>query len=309
MQKINFKNWNSLFTMIGLLSMIVLFSQCKKDDDDGGGTTTLAPTAVFSVGTIDGLTVPFVNASVGGGTYVWDFGDGNTSTDKDPTHTYSADGTYTVTLTATNEGGTDDTSEDVTVMLPVYKNFIVGKTWIPAREDAVAYHLGPADDTWTYDASVIAPWFSVGDLWDGTGMFVCGATLEQRIGSSNDEYTFNEDGTYNINWNGDFWGEFGIWAGTAFNEVNIDIVGGSLPARADGVDVSAFVKETQNYIIDENAATLKVTGDGAHIGNPRYKDGDSSYDTDNGTGITYTIHRISEAVSYTHLTLPTNREV
>lgn len=34
--------------------------------------------------------------------YSWDFGDGNTSTDQDPQHTYSAFGTYTVTLTVTD---------------------------------------------------------------------------------------------------------------------------------------------------------------------------------------------------------------
>ncbi|PQB08847.1 hypothetical protein BST83_00295 [Polaribacter filamentus] len=32
-------------------------------------------------------------------TYLWSFGDGNTSTDKDPIHTYVAEGTYEVTLT------------------------------------------------------------------------------------------------------------------------------------------------------------------------------------------------------------------
>lgn len=35
----------------------------------------------------------------------WDFGDGNTSTAQNPTHTYAADGDYTVTLVATNAGG------------------------------------------------------------------------------------------------------------------------------------------------------------------------------------------------------------
>jgi len=33
---------------------------------------------------------------------VWDFGDGNSSTTDDPTHTYAATGDYTVVLTATN---------------------------------------------------------------------------------------------------------------------------------------------------------------------------------------------------------------
>lgn len=39
----------------------------------------------------------------------WDFGDGNTSVQQNPIHTYSSDGTYTVTLVATNQFGSDDT--------------------------------------------------------------------------------------------------------------------------------------------------------------------------------------------------------
>jgi len=74
--------------------------------------------ATFSTGTIDGLTVSFVNASLRGDSYSWDFGDSNSSTDENPTHTYAADGTYTVTLTVTNGAGSDETSQDITVMEP-----------------------------------------------------------------------------------------------------------------------------------------------------------------------------------------------
>ena len=38
--------------------------------------------------------------SIDGGHYIWDFGDGATSTDINPTHTYAQGGNYTVTLTA-----------------------------------------------------------------------------------------------------------------------------------------------------------------------------------------------------------------
>ena len=41
----------------------------------------------------------------GATSYSWDFGDGQHSTEADPTHTYGADGVYTVTLTATNACG------------------------------------------------------------------------------------------------------------------------------------------------------------------------------------------------------------
>ncbi|MFN0032037.1 MAG: PKD domain-containing protein [Flavobacteriales bacterium] len=51
------------------------------------------------------LTVEFTNQSVGGVTYDWNFGDGNTSTATNPTHTYAAAGTYIVCLKATVNGG------------------------------------------------------------------------------------------------------------------------------------------------------------------------------------------------------------
>ncbi len=41
--------------------------------------------------------------------YLWDFGDGTTSTNANPSHSYSALGTYTVSLTATNSSGCDST--------------------------------------------------------------------------------------------------------------------------------------------------------------------------------------------------------
>ena len=45
------------------------------------------------------LTVQFVNSSFGATKYVWDFGDGHTSTEDAPTYIYDEDGIYTVTLT------------------------------------------------------------------------------------------------------------------------------------------------------------------------------------------------------------------
>jgi gliding motility-associated-like protein len=52
----------------------------------------------------------FTNLSTGATKYLWDFGDGTTSTNKDDVHIYEKDGTYTVCLTATNEYGCRDTA-------------------------------------------------------------------------------------------------------------------------------------------------------------------------------------------------------
>jgi PKD repeat protein len=66
------------------------------------------PTADFSAPSFDGctpFTITFANNSSGGDFYTWDFGDGNTSTDEMPTHTYLQENTYTVSLIVTDDFG------------------------------------------------------------------------------------------------------------------------------------------------------------------------------------------------------------
>lgn len=61
-----------------------------------------APGATFTY-TSNLLQVDFTDASTGTiVTYAWDFGDGNTSTQQNPAHTYGTDGTYIVCLTVTD---------------------------------------------------------------------------------------------------------------------------------------------------------------------------------------------------------------
>lgn len=62
------------------------------------------PAASFSF-TADTTTVVFTNTSQVSSSFIWNFGDGTTSTETNPTHTYTAPGTYTVTLTAENDCG------------------------------------------------------------------------------------------------------------------------------------------------------------------------------------------------------------
>ena len=55
-------------------------------------------------------TVNFQDLTTGGATgWQWDFGDGNTSTAQNPTHTYNSYGSFNVTLIATNGFGCTDT--------------------------------------------------------------------------------------------------------------------------------------------------------------------------------------------------------
>ncbi len=73
------------------------------------------PVASFTFAVV-ALTVDFTDTSGGNPTaWVWDFGDSSGSTDQNPTHVYTVIGTYTVTLTVSNNAGSDSVSVDVTV--------------------------------------------------------------------------------------------------------------------------------------------------------------------------------------------------
>ncbi|MDV7396459.1 PKD domain-containing protein, partial [Arthrospira platensis SPKY1] len=64
-------------------------------------TVYARPLPAFSY-TADGLRVTFENASQQADTYVWNFGDGSSSTQPSPVHDFPAPGLYEVTLNATN---------------------------------------------------------------------------------------------------------------------------------------------------------------------------------------------------------------
>jgi PKD repeat protein len=78
--------------------------------------TPPAPVANFTSTTRDGsppLLVQFTDTSTGDiSSRLWDFGDGTTSKEQNPSHTYVKDGSYTVSLTVTGPGGSDTKTAD-----------------------------------------------------------------------------------------------------------------------------------------------------------------------------------------------------
>lgn len=78
-----------------------------------------APTAAFTAASISGNNVQFIDQSTGNPTsWAWDFGDGGTSTQRNPQHNYAAPGNYAVRLTVSNAGGSNEIVKVITVPVP-----------------------------------------------------------------------------------------------------------------------------------------------------------------------------------------------
>lgn len=79
---------------------------------------TTAPTANFTYAAQSqnyNTPIQFVNTSSNGGSSFWDFGDGSTSTEQNPTHNYTSSGTQTITLIESNCNSSDTITSTITI--------------------------------------------------------------------------------------------------------------------------------------------------------------------------------------------------
>ncbi len=121
------RNWN-LMLLATILLPLVMVTSCKDDGDDPMPTpdpSTVVASFEAQVDADNSLTYNFTNNSVVNGiddrTFdsSWDFGGDGTSTEANPAHTFSAEGTYEVTLIVTaSDGEVGRTTETVEVTAP-----------------------------------------------------------------------------------------------------------------------------------------------------------------------------------------------
>ena len=123
------------------------------------------------------LEYTFTNTSTDGETYLWDFGDGNTSTDESPTHIYADPDVYTVTLEVTNAAGLSATLEKpVDIQAPVTAAFTFETNQNPDTYQTVNFmdaSVGAVELLWEF-----------GDGFQFTGM--------------NPTHTYDADGIYTV---------------------------------------------------------------------------------------------------------------
>ena len=101
---------NKIYSLI-VLVVALIFVGCKGNEPE-------QPILSFEYQKIPPFTYQFTNKSTGYTEFKWDFGDGAYATTRDAEHTYSATGTYIVTLTATKNGEKYDERAYITVSKP-----------------------------------------------------------------------------------------------------------------------------------------------------------------------------------------------
>lgn len=165
------------------LGFMGLFVSCGEDEEDFPPPENVSLDVV-----IDDHSVTCKTIAINVEEYLWDFGDGNTSTEGDSVvHTYADPGSYTITLTVKGKGGEKTVSEDVVILSPL--DLLTGgagnsKTWVLSPEVLNGVGAYKLSQSWEQEDAY---------------MLIPQATYEVIIGTEMDnEFTFSYDGSYEV---------------------------------------------------------------------------------------------------------------
>ena len=231
---------------ITFLGLLLLFSSCKEEEFVG------PPTANIFFSIVD-KKVAFTAITKYSDSWVWDFGDGQTSTEEAPVHEYEQGGVYTIKMIATGPKGSDEATVEVSLALSPFEMLTGGaaspngKTWKISAGHSANDAITLADP----DLTVIQP-VPEGAL----GLFL-GLGEEYE-----DEFTFKADGSYSHDTkNG------GAFAGLVFTIVNqLDIVAITAESQEFGFATTAYTPEdnaTFTFVEKEDYNITAVALDGA----------------------------------------------
>ncbi len=228
------------FLGLAVLAVIgIMATSCGNDEE-----TTPAPTVEIHY-SVDGYTVAFTALATNAESFVWDFGDGETSTDASPSHTYAMSGTYTVKVTATGPGGSADATTDVEIaaskeeMLtggPAVKN---GKAWSISQQAGEGDAVLKADQDFTVEQPIPSGMIGLIGMAD----------------EYNDKFIFHNDGKYTHDVDNDSVIVTQVYA--VLNKIPYR------PSAEDAVGVTPFIPgKNATFTFEEGVdLTLPVTSD------------------------------------------------
>ena len=141
----------SFFLLTGLL---FLSQSCNKKNSNPVNITN----ANFGISGYEvpvPTTITFTNISQNATSYLWDFGDGSTSTQFNPAHTYASAGTYSLKLTAIGPTGQNDICKQVDVEQlltghSAFSYFLDRCTGIPVNIAFRSLNPGSSNFSWDF---------------------------------------------------------------------------------------------------------------------------------------------------------------
>ncbi|MFD1552031.1 hypothetical protein DNU06_00975 [Putridiphycobacter roseus] len=159
--------------LIATLTLTISLTSCKKED----------PTALFSTNSelfYIGESVSFTNESDNGLSYYWGFGDGNSSSLKNPSYTYQAVGEYTVTLQTQGAKKTEPKEYSKSISIEERTDILSNTYWKADSVNSLYYNCDGSTSELIFDVDDIFIKFDQ----DGTAL------------RYNGNYSFKESYTY-----------------------------------------------------------------------------------------------------------------
>lgn len=230
----------------GIMSLIVL--SCKEEEN-----RLSFPLSAEVFHSTSGRQVAFTALTHSADSWEWDFGDGNTSTEKDPVHEYETGGYYIATLTARSSTGNSVTKEvKLAVELTPYSlltgdqtvDGYNGKTWKLNQAHSANDKLVNSDAGLT--------------LMDEDIESLPSGAFDMYLGlpeAYNDQFTFHYDGSYRHNTTdgSSFGGIVFAMVMQQMGQTSITKTGGEAVFGADAFALSTYTpSESATFILNEN---------------------------------------------------------
>ena len=244
------------FSFILLMIGMMLFQSCTEESE-----RPVLPLSALIFHSVSDKQVAFTALTHSAVNWSWDFGDGNSSTEKDPVHVYEEGGYYVATLTAKDDGG-NTVTKTVTLAIALTPYDLLtgnhtaegyqGKTWrLTSDHGTGGDYFANANAGLTVvsgtprplTAGIFSTQFGMGDIYK-------------------DEFTFFYDGKYKH----DVKEDGGSFGGYLYNMATLGPTGVINPnGAAYGLCIGKYTPETSatfTYVENENFAVPSVYGPG-----------------------------------------------
>lgn len=175
---------NRLLLMSSALLLMLLFYSCSET------TKVELPTSAIIHYSVVDKQVAFTALTHSADSYLWDFGDGETSTEKDPVHIYKDGGYYTATLSVTGGTGTAADETNLAIALTPYVLLTGG----PTATNGKTWKLNPAHSAFDYFANSDAELTTYLPAYTPLPAGIFGNLEMGEV--YKDEFTFHFDGSY-----------------------------------------------------------------------------------------------------------------